>query len=248
MISDLSGSTLPFPLLKRALAVYSIDTDPDEPAVVNFLLKVVGQGTARLASLQPEDMTSVIGPLGNGFDITAARGKTNLLVAGGTGIASVYLLARQLLSEGEDVRLAYGGGSRSDLVCLEDFCNLKIPVQATTEDGSFGIAGLVTEGLRALASGLARDQLNLYTCGPNAMMKAVGQFAEEHNVPCQISVEVRMGCGFGVCLGCSVKTVSGYRLACFHGPVFDSREFIWEPNGIGIDASESQGTGNRSVC
>lgn len=248
MISDCTGSSLPFPLLKRALAVYSVTPERGEPCIIDLLLKVVGQGTSRLASLETGDSTSVIGPLGNGFDLAPARAKTNVVVAGGTGIASVYLLTRRLLEGGEDVRLAYGGRSRADLVCLDDFRNLGMPVQATTEDGSFGIPGLVTEALRALTSGLDRDRLNLFTCGPNAMMKAVSRFAEDHDIPCQISVEVRMGCGFGVCLGCSVKTVSGYQLACCHGPVFQSRDFIWEPNEIGIDASGSQATGNRSVC
>ena len=219
------------PLLKRALAVY--DVPPEHPATIVLLLKVVGDGTRRLANLHPGHRLSLVGPLGNGFDLESARGKKNLIVAGGTGIASVFLLARALADSGEEVTLFYGGRRSIDLVGLTDWEGLNVAVRTTTEDGTAGEQGLVTRPLaETLSSG---GNFNLFTCGPNPMMQAVATLAAEARVPCQLSVESKMACGFGVCLGCSVKTRRfGFRLSCTHGPVFEAADFVWElPVGRG---------------
>lgn len=219
---------LPFPLLKRALAVYSVRPEKGSPAIITLLLKVIGPGTRRLASLQPGDTVSLIGPLGNGFNLDLGRGKVNLLVAGGIGIASFYLLAHALRERGEEVHLLYGGRTADDLVGLEDFHSLRVPATVTTEDGSLGRKGLVTLGLEKYLRDFPPDKMVIFTCGPNRMMEAVSSLAAAHGVRCQISVEAKMACGFGVCLGCSVKTVDSFRLACRNGPVFDASEFVWE--------------------
>lgn len=228
MAAEVSYETLPSPLLKRALAVYSIQHEKDQASVITLLLKIVGDGTRRLASLQPGDCVSLIGPLGNGFDLQAARGKLNLVVVGGTGIASVYLLCQQLTRRGEEVRLLYGGKTGEDLVGLEDFEALDIPITVTTEDGSRGRMGLITDALEDLLQRLPPEHLHVFTCGPNPMMRAVTRLTSARKVPSQISVEAKMACGFGVCLGCTVKTRSSYRLACRHGPVFRGEDFLWE--------------------
>lgn len=227
MAAEAFQDSLPSPLLKRALAVYSIGRD-EAASVITLLVKVIGEGTRRLAGLQSGDRLSLIGPLGNGFDLEAARGKTSYLVAGGIGIASVYLLAETLVSRGERVHLFYGGRSAEELVGLEDFEKLGIEIVLSTDDGSRGSPGFVTEVLACQLERHPERPCVIYTCGPNPMMKKVTRMAREHNLPCFLSVESKMACGFGVCLGCSVKTVSSYRLACTHGPVFEAGEFIWE--------------------
>lgn len=216
------------PLLKRALAIYSLPPEKDNGKIITLLIKVVGEGTRQLASLVKGDETTLIGPLGNGFDTSLASGKTSLIVAGGVGIASVYLLAEKLSKSGEDVRLLYGAQRAEDLVGLQDFQNLEIPIQITTEDGSKGLKGRVTQALTPYFARHSPKELTVYTCGPNPMMKAVSKLTATHRVNCQISVETHMACGFGVCLGCSVKTVHSFRLACSDGPVFDAQEFVWE--------------------
>ena len=228
MAAEVGDQSLPYPLLKRALAVYSIKKEKGRKSVITLLLKIVGEGTRRLAALETGDSVSLIGPLGNGFDTTAASAKISFLLAGGIGIASFYLLAEQLKKSGQEVHLIYGGRTAEDLVVLEDFCRLDIPVFVTTDDGSAGFKGLITEGLKEYVKDFPRNRLLFYICGPNAMMKAVTSLAVEYRVPSQISVEAKMACGFGVCLGCSIKTITSYRLACRHGPVFDAAEFVWE--------------------
>lgn len=226
MVAGDDGMQVPSPLLKRALAVYSTRFESSREAVT-LLFKVIGDGTRRLASLHEGDRVNLIGPLGNGFDAREAAGRTTVLVAGGIGIASFLLLAENLQSSGEAVSLVFGGRTQHDLVGLEDFRRIGIPVQVTTDDGSLGIHGLVTDGLEKALQGARNGDPIVLACGPTPMMRAVARMAAERRIPCRISVENRMACGFGVCLGCTVKLRQGYRLACTHGPVFDAEAFVW---------------------
>jgi len=228
MAAQVDDSSIPYPLLRRALAVYSTTQEDGEKSIINLLLKIVGDGTLRLASLEKDDTVNLIGPLGNSFNTVHNTSRKHFLVAGGIGIASFYLLAEQLRQKNQEVHLIYGGQTADDLVGLEDFQMLDIPVYVTTNDGSQGFKGLVTEGLEIYLQKVPYDNLTIYTCGPTPMMKAVSDLAAHHSIACQISVEAKMACGFGVCLGCSVKTTDTYRLACQHGPIFDASEFIWE--------------------
>ena len=223
MASVESPDETPSPILKRALAVYSTGHDS-----FSLLVRIEGDGTRKICQVAPGNRLNLVGPLGNGFDLERAAGTCSIIAAGGSGIASVYLLARELRNRGEEVCLVYGGRSRPDLAGLEDFRALNIPLHTATEDGSSGYRGLVTGGLQQVLAGLDGRAVNIYACGPNPMMQAVSALAEEQTIPCQISVEIKMACGFGVCLGCAVKTVRGNRLACTHGPVFEASEFVWE--------------------
>jgi dihydroorotate dehydrogenase electron transfer subunit len=223
MASVNSSDEIPSPILKRALAVYSADDNN-----FSLLIRIAGDGTRKICQIAPGNSLNLVGPLGNGFNLDRGRKKQNIITAGGSGIASVYMLARGLQKRGEDVTLVYGGKSTSDLAGLSDFQALNIPVHTATEDGSAGYRGLVTGALEQVLDGLEGKPFNIYTCGPNPMMKAVCALAANKSMPCQISVEIKMACGFGVCLGCAVKTTKGNRLACSHGPVFDASEFIWE--------------------
>jgi dihydroorotate dehydrogenase electron transfer subunit len=223
MAAPRTHQIVPSPLLKRALAVYSIEDER-----LSILVKAIGEGTLRLALMRPGHSANLIGPLGNGFDLTAARGKTSFLIVGGVGIASVYLLAEKLKQQGDEVHLLYGARTASELVMVEDFQSLDIPVFIATDDGTAGFRGFITAGLGDYLRVRPFSDLNFYTCGPEPMLKAVSAFACVRGIPCQVSVEARMGCGFGVCLGCSVRTRDGYRLACSDGPVFQAGELIWE--------------------
>ena len=216
----------PFPLLRRALAVFSIEGSNRDR--ITLLLKIIGDGTRKLAGMKEGDPIRLVGPLGCAFDCQRARGRQALIVAGGIGIASVYLLAEELAHQGTDVHLIYGGRSAGDLVCLEYFERLPISLTLTTEDGSRGRAGRVTGPLAECLPGLSPDNSIVFTCGPNAMMKAVSSQVLRLGIRCQVSVETKMACGFGVCLGCSVKVGDRYRLACTHGPVFEAAGFVWE--------------------
>jgi dihydroorotate dehydrogenase electron transfer subunit len=228
MVGPQVAETIPYPLLKRALAVYRTGQGPEGVGAAFFLIKVVGEGTRQLASLNRGDLVDLIGPLGNGFDLERAKGRVNFLVVGGTGIASVYLLAEYLRQYGEEIHLIYGGQTADDLVGLDDFERLEIPIVVATDDGSQGFHGLVTDAFFKHLKSFPLDRSNIYTCGPNPMMQTVTEFAKAEGIPCQLSVESKMGCGFGVCLGCSVMTTAANRLACTDGPVFDATEFIWE--------------------
>lgn len=228
MASDQTGSSLPYPLLRRALAIYDTGREDDKPGTVRLLVKSIGEGTRRLAALRAGDAINLIGPLGHGFQIKPSPNRVHAILAGGVGIASVFLLAERLAKMGEEVHLIYGGRSRDDLVCLDDFRGLGAKLFLATQDGSAGTAGLVTDAMLRHVDQFPAPSLLYYACGPNPMLRAVAEIAHRLGIACQVSVETRMGCGFGVCLGCSVRTHRSYRLACQHGPVFNSDELAWE--------------------
>jgi len=223
MAAPQTHQVVPSPLLKRALAVYSVGGDH-----LSFVVKAIGEGTLRLGLMQPGHLANLIGPLGNGFDLTAGRSKVNFVIVGGVGIASVYLLAEKLRQQGDEVHLLYGARTADELILLDDFRSLDIPLFVATDDGSHGFHGFITAGLGDYIRQQDASRLNFYACGPEPMLRAVAAFACAQRIPCQVSVEARMACGFGVCLGCSVATRDGYRLACSDGPVFEASELIWD--------------------
>ena len=199
------------PLLPRPMALYRREGD-----VLEFRFKPVGRGTRILGSLPPGARIAVTGPLGRGFRPPAGPA---LLVGGGTGIASLYDLARE--SAGS-ARLALGGAGREDLLGLDDFRALGCPLDLATEDGSAGRRGRVADGLAV------RPGESVYACGPGGLLRAVAALAEAAGAPCQVSLESPMACGFGICLGCVVPARDGYRYVCTQGPVFDASELRWE--------------------
>jgi dihydroorotate dehydrogenase electron transfer subunit len=199
------------PLLPRPMAVYRQSGD-----VLEFRFKVVGRGTQLFAEQPRGAELSVLGPLGNGFP---APSPGDWLVGGGTGIASLYELARDA-PRGVHVRL--GGRTRADILGLDDFAALPgIELAVATDDGSHGARGVVTE-LVAPAHGET-----VYACGPTGMMRHAHALAEAAGARCLVSLENNMACGYGVCLGCAVKTPAGFRYVCTHGPVFPSDALGW---------------------
>ncbi len=215
------------PLLPRPMAVYRAETGVDG-AEVEILYKIAGRGTALLAEALPGQRVAIVGPLGRAFP-PPRSGERVIIVAGGTGIASVYELAARLAGA-HPVEILFGARTASDLMALEDFEALKIPLQVATEDGSAGVRGLVTDllesALEASAPGSGR---RIYVCGPTAMMRRCADIAAENEVPCIAALENAMACGFGVCLGCAAPLrEGGYALVCRDGPAFDAASIDWE--------------------
>jgi dihydroorotate dehydrogenase electron transfer subunit len=210
-------------LLRRPFSIFQVSGD-----TLSVLYKSVGQGTEVLSEMQPGDELSMIGPLGHGFTLPVPGAETPLLVAGGYGMAALYLLAQRSPQKG----VAFVGGRRRvDILCEEEFQALGWEVRATTEDGSHGEKGLVTHALQAELGRRAPGR-KLFACGPTPMLKAVGQLASEFNLPAELSLDEHMGCGIGVCLTCVVPIKTGdgweYQRTCTEGPVFDSRQVAWE--------------------
>ncbi len=185
--------------------------------ILTLVYKTVGRGTEAMAALRPGEPLDLLTGLGNGFDLSCA-GPSPLLIGGGTGLSPLYGLARRLLEAGCEPRVILGFRSADDMFALRLFHALGLYPSVTTEDGSFGIRGFVTEAMSLPHS-------YLYACGPEAMLRAVSERSETGG---QLSFDVRMGCGFGACMGCTKQTVNGPRRVCKDGPVFRKEEILWE--------------------
>ena len=234
-----AGANQVEPYLRRAFSVYDQEPAGTGALTISLLGKVIGRGTAALAACLPGQDVPVLGPLGRGFHSMGANGPHGgraALVAGGIGSAGLGLLAQALAREGRPFDFYYGGRSADDLVEVEEFQRLSERsggrLLRTTEDGTAGARGLVTEALAAtLEAGAAqagRAYEALYTCGPHGLMAAVARIAVEHGIEGEAAMETPMGCGYGACLGCAVELEEGgYALCCRQGPVFNLREVAW---------------------
>jgi dihydroorotate dehydrogenase electron transfer subunit len=221
----LSAARRSDPLLPRPMAIYRAEAAPDG-ARVEVLYKVAGRGTALLAEALPGQRLGWVGPLGRGF-AHPEPGERALLVAGGTGIASVYELARRLAAAGAPVRVLLGARSADDLMGARDFEALGAELRVATEDGSRGARGLVTELLEAALAETGRARV--FACGPTPMMRRCAATAAAARAACIASLENHMACGFGVCLGCAAPLVDGgFALVCRDGPMFDAAAVAWE--------------------
>lgn len=215
-------------LLRRP---YSFCDVRAETRSFSLLVKEVGEGTRALAALPIGEKASCLGPLGSTFR-SPAPGKTPVFVAGGVGIAPFVAFSRELAERGRRALVLLGGRTEHDLYLREDFEALGMEVRSATEDGSFGRPGLVTVLLEELLEEGSADELELYSCGPTPMLVKVAAMARERRLPHQVSIERRMGCGMGCCLGCVVFVRSGegggeYLRSCTEGPVFDAESLDW---------------------
>lgn len=182
---------------------------------LEFIVRVVGWGSALLATLKSGDHIPILGPLGNGFPEPSERA---ILVGGGTGIAPMAFAA----SRWKKAILLYGERDQENLCGLHNgICETKI----ITEDGSYGEKGLVTDYLQ---TELEKGPAEIFTCGPVRMMERVAQISKELGAKCYVSLEARMACGIGACVGCTVETRDGYKKVCSDGPVFSAEKIIWE--------------------
>jgi dihydroorotate dehydrogenase electron transfer subunit len=213
-------------LLRRPFSIFQVAGE-----TFSILYKTVGKGTTTLSRTRTGEELSVIAPLGHGFTVPKSGGEIPLLVAGGYGMAAMFLLAQRSPQKGI---VFVGGRKRVDILCEKEFAAIGWEVRATTEDGSHGERGLVTQPLLAEIRNPKSEIRNykLFACGPTPMLKAVAKIAEEASVTAELSMDEHMCCGVGVCLTCviPVKTGDGweYQRTCTEGPVFDSRQIVWE--------------------
>jgi len=192
-----------------------------EEKTVTFFIKAIGKGTKKLGTLQKGDTLNVVHPLGNAF--TLPENKKVLITGGGSGIAPFIMLGRELKAKGNEAHILTGGRTKEDILFTEEFKSFG-DVFCTTEDGSLGEKGLLTE--HSLFSGLFDNDL-IYTCGPDGMMKAVAKIAKEKGITCEASLENLMACGFGACLCCVQETDEGNLCVCTEGPVFNVNKLKW---------------------
>ena len=184
---------------------------------LTLVYKVVGKGTAQMAAMTAGQTLDVLTGLGNGYDVAKA-GDHPLLLGGGVGVPPLYMLARLLREQGKAVSVVLGFNTADEVFYEQEFKALGCDVTVTTADGSHGVKGFVTDALPA-------DYSYFYTCGPEPMLKAVYRATTTSG---QFSFEERMGCGFGACMGCSCKVITGYKRICKDGPVLEKEEILWD--------------------
>ena len=189
-----------------------------EDGCLTLLYKVVGKGTEQMSRMAVGETLDLLTGLGNGYDLGEA-GEAPLLIGGGVGVPPLYMLAKQLIARGCDVRVILGFGTASEVFYEEEFRALGARVTVTTVDGSYGVRGFVTAALDEA------PYTYFYTCGPEPMLRALHAATVTSG---QYSFEERMGCGFGACMGCSCKTVTGYKRICREGPVLRKEEILWK--------------------
>lgn len=199
--------------LRRPISVCDWDDK-----TITIIYKVVGQGTQAMADMPAGTKLDILTGLGNGFTV-AQDSKTPLVIGGGVGTPPMYALTKELIKQGAKPTVILGFTSKDDVFGEKEFKDLGCDVYITTNDGSYGTKGFVTDVIKNLSG---YDYF--YTCGPMAMLKAVAQSTECSG---QLSFEERMGCGFGGCMGCSCKTLTGYKRICTEGPVLLKEEIIW---------------------
>ncbi len=192
-----------------------------DDSTILLAYQVVGKGTSIMATAKPGQTFDILSGLGNGFDPAAGTG-TPFLLGGGIGVAPLYGLAKTLIAQGTTPHAILGFNSADRAVMVDMFRELDIPVDVATVDGSMGTKGFVTDVMRQ--NNLTADYI--YACGPMPMLRAVSDALAD--TPGELSLEVRMACGFGVCACCPIKTIHGPAGVCKKGPVFKKEEIIWE--------------------
>lgn len=199
---------VPGQFLRRPISVCDVEGD-----VLTLIYKVVGDGTRKMSQWQAGSTLNVLTGLGNGYNLEKA-GERPLLVGGGVGVPPLYYLAKQLRAKGKTVRVILGFNTREEVFFEDEFRELGCEVQVTTADGSYGIKGFVTAALPFEGES---EGSYYYACGPLPMLRALVQAAGTKG---EVSMEERMGCGFGICVGCSIQTQNGIKRVCKEGPVF----------------------------
>ena len=199
--------------LRRPISVCDYDD-----STLTIVYKVVGKGTAQMSDMTAGEELDILTGLGNGYDLTLSGSKP-VLLGGGVGVPPMYNLAKKLIAQGKEVSVILGFNTKSEIFYEEEFKKLGCTVTVTTVDGSYGVNGFVTTALESM------DYTYFYTCGPEPMLKAVYKTSVTSG---QMSFEERMGCGFGACMGCSCKTLTGYKRICKDGPVMRKEEILWD--------------------
>jgi len=188
-----------------------------EEGLLTLIYKVVGRGTEQMSQMLPGEKLDLLTGLGNGYN-TTLTGDRPLLLGGGVGVPPLYMLAKQLRAEGKSVSVVLGFNTKDEIFYENEFKALGCDVTVTTADGSYGVRGFVTNAMDV-------DYTHVCTCGPEPMLKAVYKACKTDG---QFSFEERMGCGFGACMGCSCKTITGYKRICKEGPIMRKGDILWE--------------------
>jgi dihydroorotate dehydrogenase electron transfer subunit len=217
ILVDKSQSTF----LRRPFSIYQVDYKCN---TISVLVKAIGEGTKCLSASVAGEFLSVIFPLGNGYTIPPDQSKV-LLVGGGVGVAALMILSEVLHQGGHQVETLLGARSAEDLVELDEFSRYG-QVHTTTEDGTHGVRGFVTN--HPVFGEFFSSFDKVYVCGPEPMMKAVAKLAAFNHISCEVSLENTMACGFGVCLCCVTQTTDGHKCVCTEGPVFDLKKLQWQ--------------------
>ena len=234
------------PLLPRPFSIYRV-----RGRILDILYEVIGRGTELLAAAKRGDHLNIFGPLGNTFSYPT-QGTVSFLVGGGAGLAPFYDLAEALIDprrgkqKKENVAILLGARNRKKVFCEKAFKKLGVCFEVATDDGSYGFKGFVTELLekQLQATHNRRHATRIYACGPKPMLRAVARISETYHMPCEVSIDAHMPCGYGICFGCAIKTRTidhrpktkdpqeenhiSYKLACTEGPVFNAQELIWD--------------------
>lgn len=184
---------------------------------LTLIYKTVGRGTEQMSRMKNGDELDLLTGLGNGYN-TKTSGDSPLLVGGGVGVPPMYMLCKKLVAEGKKVTVVLGFNSKDDVFYENEFRALGADVHIATADGTYGTKGFVTDVIKDM------QYTFFYTCGPEPMFRAMHKMMK---TPGQYSFEERMGCGFGACMGCSCKTLTGNKRICKEGPVMESEEIIW---------------------
>ena len=198
--------------LRRPISVCDYDD-----ATLTIIYKAVGKGTEQMSKMATGKQLDILTGLGNGYDLTLS-GEHPVLLGGGVGVPPMYNLAKKLKAQGKTVSVILGFNTASEVFYAEEFKALGCDVTVTTVDGTMGKKGFVTDAL-------PENYTYFYTCGPEPMLKAVYKASVTSG---QMSFEKRMGCGFGACMGCSCKTLTGYKRICKEGPVMKKEEILWD--------------------
>ena len=199
--------------LRRPISVCDYDDQ-----TLTIVYKVVGKGTEAMSRMGAGAKLDILTGLGNGYDLSLA-GEKPVLLGGGVGVPPMYNLAKKLLAMGKEVTVILGFNTKSEIFYEAEFKALGCKVTVATADGSYGVKGFATTPLEGM------DYSYFYTCGPEPMLKAVYKATKTSG---QMSFEERMGCGFGACMGCACKTLTGYKRICKDGPVMKKEEILWE--------------------
>ena len=199
--------------LRRPISVCDVDA-----TTVTIIYKVVGDGTEQMSEMPIGTELDVLVGLGNGYDLSLA-GDAPLLLGGGVGVPPLYNLAKRLIDMGKKVTVVLGFNTKDEIFFENEFKALGAETFVTTADGTYGIKGFVTDAMKDI------DYSYFYTCGPEPMLEAIYKASTTSG---QMSFEERMCCGFGACMGCSCKTLTGYKRICKDGPVMKKEEILWE--------------------
>ena len=208
------------PLLRRPLSIHGI-----KGSTIKILYEVVGEATQILSEKKAGEYLNIIGPLGKGFSIINSR--ISIIVAGGMGVAPLVFLAEKI-KKGKVLALI-GAKTKGQILCEKDFRSSGCEVKISTNDGSKGFQGKITELLEQIlqARQYALESIAIYACGPRLMLKAITQISRKYGIPAQISLEEHMACGIGACFGCTVNTKEGCKRVCKEGPVFAAGQILW---------------------